>query len=104
MDLWENTEVVVRNCSFVDNTAGVRRLRPASVSGRRLAPPRLQHGGAVFVSTDSPFKSVLLADCRGSGNDDSDGCAIDDGTHCLKNCTHSRPSAIALSRIPLLHR
>ena len=65
----------------------------------------MQHGGAVFVNTDSPFKSVLLADCRGSGNDDGNGCAIDwNGNHCLKNCTHSRSSAIALSRIPSLLR
>ena len=34
--LWENTEAVVGNCSFVGNTAGVS-LRPAS--GRLLSPP-----------------------------------------------------------------
>ena len=55
----------------------------------------------MFVSTDSPFKSVVLADCRGSGNDDDNGCAIDwqNSNHCLKNCTRSRPSAIAPSHL-----
>ena len=49
------------------------------------------------VHTDSPFQRAVLADCRGDGNHDGRGCAIDwtNSDRCLKDGTHSATAALS---------
>ena len=37
----------------------------------------------MFVATDDPFQRAVLVDCRGSGNHDGSGCAVDWGDFLL---------------------
>ena len=53
----------------------------------------------MFVATDDPFQRAVLADCRGDGNHDGSGCAVDwtNSDRCL-NRTHSATACHSLAQ------